>query len=444
MQNLEIATQYSGNKFVERKKILQSIQKIIKAISKSDRSELDSRRTLHILGERGTGKTWLLKCLHYAEFPEISTSENKKISSFYIDFESRRTIPLEKKEYGVPWHTADDGDEAFTNSLVDLLYWMTQQLGIQTAYTPDDPNDDEKGDYLPDLTEGLMGSISEKLSEERDDVFVLLLDGVYSQPAGFLRLLEQHLLHPLMAADFRVMLIMSGRGEMHRWITPFLLDFSIKERLGHFDEEGLKIVLKKHGYATSGIDFVFIYDVSWGYPLPALITAKGLQERKKKTAILNELIDTLYEFIPEEPRAQVLTYVEGLCTLNPWHPSQKSQWGFRKQVIDRQMETYRECKNTGVQQMIGSSNQDIFGMLHNYHILRWNDDASGYILDEVLRIPVAKRMELGEKDVWTCLHRHAYEQHCHKTSPYYKTIAKAHRKELKQISGDTNCPSESL
>lgn len=380
------------------------------------------RRTLLFTGERGTGKTWLLLHLHKSGI--IKKNQTK---SLYIAFEDNIKI-------------IDDNSREFDFQF-DPIIFLKKIAEIWGAETVEDTTLQEQSYWL------------EKFIEEntQQHVFVILLDNVATAPAEWLERLEEYWLKHL-ARNKRVLIVMSTRGEMYRWVAPELRLFVDIHELGPFAKKDIEEYLgKMAAYLqekgdTQGLPYQdnieAIYEAGGGFAFSTYWLARqGLGE-----AAVNGLIDFLLGFIADEQeRKTIRTYLEALCVLNPWAPPGESKRAFREEEMEQVLAAHPQL---AARAWSASAVREVRDALRRHHLLRWDHALGGYVLDAAVRYPVAYWLRTYHKDTWCSLHKAAAQMYrawagqFARYREYYDNLAKLHTEPYPEAAAAEEPPAD--
>lgn len=401
LQKVE-ALPYDQKYLFARKKEIENLSNKINDMLDNKSVE---RRTLFFVGERGTGKTWLLLHFHKSE---INKNQTK---SLYITFQDNIKI-------------IDDNDREFDFQF-DLIVFLKKIAEIWGAKTAKDATVQEQSYWLEQFIE----------ENTQQRVFVVLLDNASSAPKEWLESLEEYWLKHL-ARNKRVVIVMSTRGEMHRWVAPELRLFVDTHELGPFAEKDIGEYLgKMAAYLqekgdTLGLphrdEVEAIYQAGGGFALSTYWLARqGLGE-----AAVNGLIDFLLGFIgAEHERRDVRAYLEALCVLNPWAPPGEPKRAFREEEMEQVLAAHPELAK---HRWSASAVREVRDALRRHHLLRWDHDSGGYVLDAAVRYPLAYWLRTYRKDTWCSLHKAAAQMYRGwagqfvRSREYYNNLAKLH------------------
>jgi len=409
------ALPYRTDIFYGRSRETDAVERIARALLNRERLRI---RVINVLGEKGAGKTWFLRNLH-----EILAIKN--IESTYIDFETKIQTDIEKGliSIGAKRETITPGDRNGAEAIaLDFMKALAQRWGARTA---GDATLHEQGYWLSVAAE-----------RKRDQVLVLLLDSVSMAVPQLLDVLEDQWLKHLVRLP-NVLVVMSGRGDMPSWISPELREVE-EITLEPFpkntqDEKiGLDVILDKTNehlqYELGGReDFLphrhdnldELYRAGGGFPFSSYYLARRGIEK------IDELIDTLLDFVPLNRKGDIKSYIEAICVLNPWSPEDERDTRFRDEHMLPLLSAYHD-REYSIAEVRAISRE-----LQSLRILRWERGASGYAIDSALRYPIAYALQ-RDRQRWHRLHCAAHEMFSglaerftqHET--YYKMLAKPH------------------
>jgi len=454
----EIPTQYDPDLFVDRKKEIKEIKGIIESVSQ--RQNVDEH-TIRISGERGVGKSWLLRHIHHT----VLHSNMADIISIYVDFDQPTSMASREKNDRSERNRIYTTRKYDERGLRDLLRDITREFEGLTA-------EDAK---LSEQSQWLMN----QLRAMADKTIVWLLDGLFDVPQAFLEGLETYLLNHIVE-EKRWVIVMSGRGRAplftHHDLTIQSKDISlgplgkgtVEEKDGEEEEEeGLYDLFEKlaqspayHQLGEQGKNQIdTIYRISGGYPRTALLLARAgdLGDGVKQT------LDELLSFITEETeRSKIRQHLEALSILNRWRPDLEShleetsrrkesdlkavkvrylgeaplpyiEWGVRdpdgvrmlnaytffkqyqREMQSQSLETlYEEFIVKGLRYYDRVAFWRVRNELQKYQLLRWDikrketREYKGYFVEEAVRFPLAYDLRVNSPRLWQWLHYVAY------------------------------------
>ncbi len=363
---------YNSEYFFDREDEIEKVRRKIKTMLNGENVD---RRTVVFRGERGTGKTWLL--LHLKRI-EIVNLNKDSIESLYINFDG--CIERQENEFIVDYTEIDH-----------LFEMLIKQWQLSF---PRDATLQEKSYWL----------INELLSRISDKILILFLDGVSSAYFEFLQSLEDYWLKHLVKRP-NVLVIMSTRGEMYRWISPELRLFVENYELGPFSREAISGYLEQverylaarddqEGLPYKGDEAV--YEAGGGFALSTYWLARYGPDT------VEDLIARLLEFIGDaQERQRIRLYLEALSVLNPWQPTDQSPRGFREEEMEQMLRAHPQL---AAQPWPMPEVRRVRDTLQRYHLLRWDGDVGGYVIDAAIRYPIAYALRRKHPDIWQRLH----------------------------------------
>src|SRR5262245_6702905 len=197
-------------------------------------------------GERGTGSTWLAVRLQRPIFPGIPGVTPLLINFF--------PPPAELMPQANEWFA--DVPPAFGQADLDqltkrIVQWVATCVGAMTAPEAS----------LRELTNWLVRDVEQSF---RRQVLALSLDSVFEADWDLLARLETHLLAPLAALP-RVLIVMTGRGRLYPWESPYLRVDVADARLSPFDPETVVTQLKQQAPGAE-LRAGSIKDLGGGHP----------------------------------------------------------------------------------------------------------------------------------------------------------------------------------
>lgn len=270
--------QYTNEAFINRDIEIALVEEKAKALIQ--RLPLDER-TMIFLGQRGTGKSWLIRHL------QTRLNMLSAIISLVIDLEDYR---------------GSNPEEAVKN----ILYHLNDLLFKQSTLLTEE---------LPELSREFMRHLRVTLIEQP---IALLIDTVFESDWQLLATLERYLLGPL-AAESRVMIVMAGRGQAYPWKTPELRLRAKFHNLEPFTPEQTKAQLTRQN--PKSVDHYFeIHKHSGGNPLASFMLA----DRPESPDMgLDQAIDEMLKVIPpSEDRQQLRQNLEAISVLNAFDEEQ--------------------------------------------------------------------------------------------------------------------------
>jgi len=363
MANLQLP-EYTPGRFVNREDEIKLITQKVQALIER---RLVERRTVVFVGECGVGKSWLMDHLQ-AILPR--------------QFRDLKVLRLDLKAYV---------DEDPTWAVADMI----RRVSIGTS---------GPGECLgPDLA-----TMSRRLMEHlrgilRKSILLLLMDHVHESNWNLLPLLEDYLLGPL-AAEPRVLIIMTGRGRLYPWKTPELrLKADFKDLLPFQRPEETQAQLEQQAYKALP-QAPEIHTLSQGNPLANyLLGTLGVLEG------LDRVVEEILEPVPADRRRQVREYLEALCVLN----------AFDEERIPEMLATY--YGDDSYRQWTYAQARQVREELIHWAFARWNADAGGYILDPAVRRLVEEYLKKAQPEKWRALQQTAHDMYTRWAEEFART-----------------------
>jgi hypothetical protein len=358
-------------------------------------------RTIVFQGERGSGKTWLslhLKRSILLNLPQVDVL----LLGLSLPAEDLRAVQTsEEGEWNIAKLSNDIRNDP-DKCCKEIFSWITEQMHFDFRLDSD----------VEQLGSFVVNNLADRLSHR---YLVLILDSVFEAEWPFLEKFERYFLAPL-AAQSHVLILMTGRGMLYPWISPYLRVRVIEERLEPFTtEDSLKQIQLQ--VPESKVSISRILEVGGGYPIANVYLAK----RGDDPEALNEVIDLLLSVIPLHQRDNIRKYFEALCVLE----------GFRDDEIKEMLGVYLPQgapKDT-------TQVRAIRDQLVSSHLVQWKDGR--YVIDEIVRRVLENYlMQTSEQDKWAQLHDRAnqlykgWAQKYPRFKEYYDQRAQYHEEKL--------------
>lgn len=340
---------YSPGVFVDREGETSVVMEKARALA--ERRPVD-KRTVIFIGERGTGKSWLLA---------------------HLQNELART--------GVVVFLVSLGEYAGWNPLLavaDLLKRLSAATGGRR---------EGLGATLADMSRNLMQDVRKWLDEK---ALALLVDQVYESDWKLLAALEDYLLGPL-AVEPRVLIVMTGRGRAYPWKTPELRLKAEFIDLRPFPDESTTAEQLERQHKKAVPRAPEIHALSGGNPLANYLLAV----HDDPAAGLDQVIEGMLETVPTEQRRQVRDYLEALCVLN----------SFDEERIPTMLAAY--YGDDGYRRWSYAQARQVREELVKWAFARWDADRGGYVLDEPTRQLLERYLETAQRDRWERLQQAA-------------------------------------
>jgi len=417
--------EYASHLFLNREAEVTRFKGLLDEVT---RGVAGFRRVLVFEGERGVGKSWLLKHMH--RLAAQQTGAVSYLVRFDPQYDGTLRVTANKPEAEVTIacklnnFTArpDQLDEHSKHQLKELLANIAAHVhteGLITEKLPTALTLDETSFTLARmLRTGLQNS---------NRVFVLLVDSAYEADWSFVAGLEDYVLAPLVAID-RVAVVLSGRGRPFPWINSLL---RIEPMQGAFqrwgEQEGASEIHGKHWDWTVRLVQTQVHNNDFWQPIIAFERGETLnpvlEARLKKiwrvaqgqplltvrlaentesdggandSGILDKFIDNeLLDMLPDNQRTDYRKYLEALCVLD----------FFRETEAEIMIRKYFELNG----QVPGiKSGREVLLLLQQTYLVRWDWRKSQYLLDDTVRIAIDSWFSLAAPEQWRELHREAY------------------------------------
>jgi Ni2+-binding GTPase involved in maturation of urease and hydrogenase len=379
--------EYSPDKFVARPEVTEVLDKI-RALVLEKQEEKIPKRTIAFSGERGTGKTWLLR--HLAESIPV---EIEHTSVYFLDIKSDTTAHRVLAD--------------FRERLLELKNGL--------AKTP---------------AEASRQVLQELRAFFSTQFLVILVDQAYESDWKLLGEIEEYFLGPL-AIEPRVFVVMAGRGRAYPWKTPELRLYADFRKLGPFsDVKQTAEQIDKQAPETKTRPEE-IHQLSGGNPLANYYLAKG--------ASIDTVINYILEVIPHEWQAKAREYLEALCVLQAFD-EERIPAMFAAYYNDP---TYLRWQYT--------QTRPVRDLLVKSAFARWNEDAGGFVLDSQTQHLVENYLRTEQPEKWRRLHCAAYRLYQNwiveytRARDHWQAQANYHAQQLREKGYDPDqCPEPEL
>ena len=340
--------QYAPARFVNRKEETELVMGKVRNLIAGQPVE---KRAITFIGERGTGKTWLLRHL------QTLLSELKDIIVLFLDLRD---------------YESDDHPS--------IVARIIRQVNRATG-----GSDRALGVELPEMSRKLTEHLKDVLSTR---ILVLLLDHVHESDWDLLAMLEDYLLGPLITMP-RVLIVMTGRGWLYPWKTPELRLKAEFVTLRPFREEDTEAQVERQVREPRATPEK-VYQLSDGNPLANyLIAYYGVPEG------LNKVIEGLLEPVPPEHRQKVRKYLEALCVLR----------AFDEERIPVMLAVY--YGDDTYRNWTYAQARRVRQELTRWAFARWDPEQGGYVLDKTVRKLVEEYLKTAYPDKWKALQQAA-------------------------------------
>ena len=373
MSSLPGRLTHDHDKFVDRVTEKRLVLDLVRRLLLGEPLE---RRTVIFHGQRGAGKSWLLREIEY----QLMTSK-ADVLPLYLDL-------------------ADYAEQPFEVAVRDRI-WKVHQAVAHTIGPVDVGL--QATDDLEQLTMWLLADV-----KQMPGVLVLLLDHVEDADKALLEGLENYLLRPLIH-DPRVLLVLAGRGRQYIWKSPILRIRSQECNLHRFEPSETQEQLEKQVPQPTPLAGE-IQQLSGGYPWSNYILGINRDDR---IAALEQCITVLigdWLTVPAPPVRR--TYLEALCVLRAFSdamiPLMLTTYFQEPVYPDWNYNQYRRVRQS---------------LVHTT-LVGWDEFSGGYAIDEALRRVLEHWLYEKHRDVWTRLHTAARDLFDEWASKYPRTAAR--------------------
>ncbi len=381
---------YSPETFVDREAEIALVEGLTQQIL---HGELNRPRALMFQGERGSGKSWFSQHLARTILPAIPGVTSLLIG-LYAAPEGEQ---LPENEYYL--NVAPDAidPDAATRS---ILEWIAGRLNTTTAQ---DASPRELSTWLPRDIEKMFAARA----------LVLIFDSVLEADWNFLTKLETYLLAPLALLP-RVLIVMTGRGQLYSWESPYLRVDMASKQLEPFNEAKIYEQLERQ-HIASHLSPKEIYELGGGHPLVNLMLAQN----DDTLAAMDEAVRVLLSVIqPIRRSQQVRQYFEALSPLEGFREDEMIQMFkayFGAEHGEWDMRSVREARDECIRT----------------HLMRWEN--SQFVIDQSLRLILLNHLRMQRPNTkWRQLEEQACQMYAAwaekypKSRPYYQSKAEAH------------------
>ncbi len=357
---------YDAEKFVNRE---EEINLIINSIQNMRNGQDHVARTVIFQGERGSGKSWLSFHLKRRILPAL-TDVTTLLVGLFPRPEDQQPQP---GELFISDHQHDP--ETF---IQQITHWVSEQ--VSAAITANVS--------LRELT-GWLAREVEKQSNSAH-VLVLIIDSVFEADWNLLKALEDYLLAPLAALP-NVLIVMTGRGRLYSWESPYLRVDVNRHPLDTFTLEQIRQQLQRQAPGKEELAGD-ILELASGYPGANMLLAQFNDQSGGMNQVVNELLSV----IPDHKLEHVRPYLEALCILD----------GFRDEEIPAMVAAYQ---NDPALEKQTSTNEAriIRSMLLETHLVRWEEGR--YRIDQPICLLLRSLLFEQKKEIWRRLQCRAYQ-----------------------------------
>lgn len=361
-------------------------------------------RVLAFYGERGSGKTWLALHLKHNVLAGIAGVSSLLLRFSWSD-EDGEPSKQSKSASGV-WLAP--GKQEADAKVRELMIWIAEQIGATTGQKLD----------LETLAGWLVRDISSKYTAGR--LLVLILDSLFEEDRAFLDKLESALLAPLVTLP-NILIVMTGRGPLPSWTSPYLRPNSdTLRRLETFNEDEVRKQIAGQSPNFQG-DVKEIHELSGGYPYCVYLLSQGSDRGRALELAVQSLLSVIAS---ERERIEAQRAFEALCVLN----------GFREFEIQR-MAAIHDGDELGDLDIAEA--RRLRDLMRSTHLLRWEDGR--FVIDGAVAQIFRSYLRIKKHELYKRLHDRAfrmYEQMAAGFSDgddaraHYLKLAKMHKEAL--------------
>jgi hypothetical protein len=370
---------YDPESFVDRETEIALVAGLARKLVEGGR-KTGQPRAITIRGERGSGKTWLSLYLHRQELPKIPGVVTLLISLVPMFTQEYRPWGREP-EKGEYFDIAPDiqkdqqkNEELYKESYKRVLVWISTVLGTTIA---------------PHVTLDELSNWLARDLAQRQQVFIFILDSIFEMDWGYLKDLESFFIAPLAALP-NTIFVMTGRGKLYPWISPYLRVEVEERQLESFKENNVAEQIQRQAPNTK-LSPEQIKKIGGGHPLNNFLLATA----SDWTTEIDTIIDLLLDIKSGRCHPIIRDYFEALCALD----------GFREEEIPYMLAAYYEDPKR--EKMPITDVRKMRDEMIATNLVRWEN--SKFIVDESIRCLLENFMKLPKNlDTWRRLHCRAY------------------------------------
>ncbi len=357
---------YTAEQFVNREVELNLITNSIQSLR---HKQAHTVRTVIFQGERGSGKSWLSFHLKRQILPTLADVTALLVCLF----------PRPELQQAQPGELflsdQQEEPEPFTQQ---ITRWICEQINVPIPAHAS----------LRELAGGLTREVEKQNSSGQ--ILVLILDSVFEADWQLLKILEDYLLAPLAALP-NVLIVMTGRGRLYSWESPYLRVDVTRHPLDTFTLEQIRQQLQRQAPGKEQLADD-ILQVTSGYPGANVLLAQF----KDQAGGLNRIVDELLSTIPRHKLNQVRSYLEALCILD----------GFREEEIPTMIAAY-ENDPTLEQHTTTTEARAIRSLLLETQLVRWQEGR--YRIDQSICLLLRRFLFEHKPEIWQRLQCQAYQ-----------------------------------
>ncbi|TAH48783.1 MAG: hypothetical protein EYC68_19980 [Chloroflexota bacterium] len=348
----------------------QYVQQVIQNIDLPDKP-----RTIVFHEEIGSGKTWLMLHLHREVLPQ-----DPRVTSLCLSLAEPPAgfVPQSNEHIVNPAHLAENASpDALARELIE---WIGKQDSISASTSRDAD--------LGDQTGWLVTAVKEKF---QDRILVLIFDSIF-EVADWTKLakLENALLAPLAALP-HVVTILTGRGKLYPWESPYLRVNVVFPKgfvpLRPFEVSEVAEQLKAQK-PDAILDAETIHKLGGGYPWVNYLLAQGRNEAEATSKAREGLLSV----IDEKIRGDVARDLEALSVLD----------GFRESEMPKMWEADSQVRHTISNEQVQRRRKQLL----DSYLMHWHDKR--FQIDDPMRRVLENYLRTNEPLRWRNLHCRAY------------------------------------
>lgn len=362
-----------------RAKDIALVEKVIARVDQPNQP-----RTIVIREEIGSGKTWLVFYLK-----RRALADNPNVIPLLILFTAKPDeFQSEPGEYFIdPGQlNPDKSPEEIEAVLAALLQWLAAQVGAETA----------PGSSLDRQIKLLVNGVEKNFHER---VLVLLLDSIFEIHWEILPRLEA-LLAPLAALP-HVVMVLTGRGRLYPWESPFLRanvapfqdwEDEYFEPLPPFEPNEIKQQLDKQlpNHTLSWAKIEEIKQLGGGYPWSNYLLGLKLNENKDKGAALKYATEQLLPIEDPQALSKVRDDLSALSVLQGFRETEMpDMWIAFKGEGDPEAITKPEIRERR-------------DLILDYYLMQWREGR--YVIDKPIRLILDNNLKYNDTPTWQRLH----------------------------------------
>lgn len=343
-------------------------------------------RAITFYGERGSGKTWLVRQLGATLPTQLAAAPHAAaVPPTHIQV---LTLFLAPPKVEVDKHAQRESSDCLffqapspsaprsaAEIVEQFLRWVCAQWGVM--------HDDNAS------ASDLVYWLGRDLPRRADTAYVLLVDSVFEFGKGNERLplLEDLLLAPIATLE-NGLVVMTGRGAPFPWRSVPLRHEHREVVLPPFRAPDVGEQLTRCAVTTNPAHTARVHQLGGGYPLNNYV----LGQSDPPEAGLGELVNVLLDFV-ERDNLSVREALEALCVLD----------SFREREIATMVAQRRA--HTGTTELPMEEARRVRDLLLENYLIRWSVD--GYSINESVRVAYRSFLRYHEPSVYAAMVDHA-------------------------------------